>query len=145
MTQVSSSLADLVQILNDGISFYLDAASKVSEPELSSFFQRMSYLKKTIAADFNSEIARQGDTPSEEGSFLGAMRAAYADVLAKLSDNTARQYIDELEEHEDRLVAAFREAVLADPSARVRELALLYFPEIEKMHAEMRRLKIQAS
>ena len=34
-----------------------------------------------------------------------------------------------------------REAVLADPSARVRELALLYFPEIEKMHADMRRLK----
>lgn len=141
MTMVSSSLAELVQTLNDGIEFYLGAAGKVSDPELAGFFQRMNYLKKTIAADLNAEIAIEGDKPREAGSFLGSMRKTYADALAKLSDSTAQQYIAQLEEHEDRLLAAFREAVISDPSNRVRELALLYFPEIEKMHADMRRLK----
>lgn len=141
MTKIASSLAELVDILNDGIEFYLGAASKVSDPELIECFQRMSYLKKTIASDLNAEIALEGERPREDGSFAGSMRKAYADVLAKLADDTARQYIAQLEEHEDRLLAAFREALLSDPSTRVRDLALLYFPEVDKMHADMRRLK----
>lgn len=145
MTETSSSLADLVQILNDGVDFYHGAAGKVSDQSLVDCFQRMSFLKKTIASDLNAEIAMEGDTPRESGTFAGTMRKSYADMLAKFSDNTAQQYISQLEEHEDRLLAAFREALLSDPSSRVRELALLYFPEVEKMHADMRRLKRDSS
>ena len=141
MSKISSSLAELVQVLNDGIHFYLSAAAKVSDPKLSAFLLRMSYLKKTIAADLNAEIAIEGDKPLEHGSLLGSIRKAYADALAMLSDDTAHQYIAALEAHEDQVLAAFREAVLGDPSSRVRELALMHFPEIEKMHADMRRLK----
>lgn len=141
MTETSSSLADLVQMLNDGVDFYLGAAGKVGDPALIECFQRMSFLKKTIASDLNAEIALEGDKPRESGTLAGAIRKGYADLLAKFGDDNARQYISQLEEHEDRMLAAFREALLSDPSSRVRELALLYFPEIEKMHADMRRLK----
>ena len=140
MTQVSSSLSDLVQALNDGIDFYMHAAEKTNEKELSEFFQRMSYLKKTIASDLNAEIAIEGDRPTESGSFVGSLRKTYTDLKARLGDATP-QYIAELEEHEDRLLAAFREAALQDKSSRVRDLALMYFPEIERMHSDMRRLK----
>lgn len=140
MSNVSSSLADLVQALNDGIEFYLHAAEKTQDRELSEFFQRMSYLKKAIAADLNAEIAMEGDKPTESGSFLGSLRQSYADIKARLGDATP-EYIAQLEEHEDRLLAAFREAALQNQSSRVRDLALMYFPEIEKMHADMRQLK----
>ena len=142
MNDIASSLGELVQILNNGIEFYRGASAKVSDPALAGCFQRMAYLKQTIAADLNAEIAIQGEPPREAGSFAGSMQRAYADVLAKLSDDTAQIYIVQLEEHEDKLLAAFREAVLGDPSARVRDLALLHFPEIDKMHSEMRRLKL---
>lgn len=141
MSKISSSLADLVELLNDGIDFYLAAAGKVSDPELSEFLQKMSYLKKAIAADLNAEIAIEGDTPREHGTWLGGMRKTYTDMLSRFGDKTARDYIAELEDHEDRLLAAFREAVLDSSSGRVRDLALNYFPEIEAMHAQMRQLK----
>ena len=141
---VTTSLSDLVGHLNDGVDFYLDAAGKVSGP-LSDFFTRMSVLKRNIAADLNAEIEAQGGEPRLTGSLLGSMRTSFADLLAKLSDDTARQYIAQLEDHEDRMLADFREALLADPSLRVRELALLHFPEVEKMHADMRRLKTGAT
>lgn len=144
MNDIASSLGELAQVLNDGIEFYLGASAKVSDPALAEYFQRMSYLKKTIAADLNAEIALQGEAPREAGSFAGTMRRVYADVMAKLSEDTAQAYIAQLEDHEDVVLAAFREAVLGDPSSRVRDLALLYFPEIEKMHAEMRRLKLSS-
>jgi uncharacterized protein (TIGR02284 family) len=141
MSKVSSSLAELVELLNDGIDFYLAAAGKVSDAELSEFLQKMSYLKKAIAADLNAEIAIEGDRPREHGSWHGGMRKTYTDMLSRFSDKTARDYIAELEDHEDQLLAAFRQAVLESSSARVRDLALNYFPEIEAMHAKMRQLK----
>lgn len=141
MSKVSSPLAELVELLNDGIDFYLAAAGKVSDPELSEFLQKMSYLKKAIAADLNAEIAFEGERPREHGTWLGGMRKTYIDMLSRFSDKTARDYIEELEEHEDRLLAAFRQAALESSSGRVRDLALNYFPEIEAMHAKMRQLK----
>jgi uncharacterized protein (TIGR02284 family) len=142
MSKVSSSLAELVELLNDGIDFYLAAAGKVSDAELSEFLQKMSYLKKAIASDLNAEIAMEGDRPREHGTWLGGMRKTYTDMLSRFSDKTARDYISELEDHEDQLLAAFRQAVLESSSARVRDLALTYFPEIEVMHAQMRQLKL---
>ena len=140
MSHVSASLSDLVQALNDGIDFYRHAAEKTEEKELAEFFQRMSYLKKTIASDLNAEIAIEGEKPTQSGSFVGGLRKTYADLKARMGDATP-QYIAELEEHEDRLLTASREAALQDKSSKVRELALLYFPEIERMHSDMRRLK----
>ena len=142
MTKVSSSLAELVELLNDGIAFYHDAAGKVSDPALSELMQKMSFLKKAIAADLNAEIAIEGESPREHGSWFGSMRRTYADLLARFGENDSeRELIAKLEEHEDQLLAAFREATLGDSSARVRDLALNYFPEIEAMHARMRALK----
>jgi uncharacterized protein (TIGR02284 family) len=142
MSKVSSSLSELVELLNDGIAFYQDAAGKVSDPALSELMQKMSYLKKAIAADLNAEIALEGESPREQGSWFGSMRRTYSDLMSRFGDrDSERDLVAQLEEHEDRLLAAFREATLGDSSARVRDLALNYFPEIEAMHARMRDLK----
>jgi len=142
MTKVSSSLSELVELLNDGIAFYQDAAGKVGDPALAELMQKMGYLKKAIAADLNAEIALEGEAPREHGSWFGSMRRTYADLLTRFGERDSdRDLVAQLEEHEDRLLAAFREATLGDASARVRDLALNYFPEIEAMHARMRELK----
>lgn len=142
MSKVSSSLAELVELLNDGITFYQDAAAKVSDPSLSELMLKMSHLKKAIASDLNAEIAIEGDSPREHGSWFGSMRKTYADLRARFGEtDDAHELIAQLESHEDRLMEAFRDATLGNSSARVRDLALNYYPEIEAMHARMRDLK----
>jgi uncharacterized protein (TIGR02284 family) len=141
MTQLASSLAELVAALTDGAAFYERAAAKVSDRALVDLFERMGRLKRSIADEINAEIAHAGETPREGGSVFGTMRRLYADVLASLDDGNAGVYVARLEDEEDRALAAFREAVLGGDSARVRELALRLYPEIEAMHAEMSRLK----
>ena len=142
MSKTSSSLAELVELLNDGIAFYQDAAGKVGDPALSELMLKMSHLKKAIAADLNAEIALEGESPREHGSWFGSMRRTYADLMSRFGgQDSERDLVAQLEEHEDRLLHAFREATLGDSSARVRDLALNYFPEIEAMHARMRDLK----
>jgi uncharacterized protein (TIGR02284 family) len=136
-----SSLAHLVAVLHDGIAFYEQAAEKVREGRLVDFFLRMGYLKKAIAADLRTEMERFGEPVPGDGTVGGKLRQAYAEVLATLSDDTAARYVEQLEQHEDHLLAAFNDACSDDTPERVRELARLYAPEVRKMHAEMQRLK----
>jgi uncharacterized protein (TIGR02284 family) len=136
-----ASLSELVQILMDGIAFYEQAAEKVGDDRLVDFFLRMGYLKKAIAADLEAELAFAGAAPPPGESMRGRLRQVYAEALAALSDDTARSYIEQLEQHEENLMAAFRDASRDDAPERVRELARLYFPEVNKMHVEMQRLK----
>jgi uncharacterized protein (TIGR02284 family) len=143
VSPTSASLDDLVATLNDGVAFYERAAARVADPDLADLFGRMARLKQAIAGDLNVEIALLGERPRDQGSVFGAIRIAYAEVLGALTDRNAATFVAQLEEQEDRLLAAFRDAVLAGDSSRVRDLALRYYPEIERMHAQMSRLKQQ--
>jgi uncharacterized protein (TIGR02284 family) len=136
-----SSLVELLHVLHDGIAFYEQAAEKVAESRLVDFFLRMGYQKKAIAADLHAELERLGELEPVDGTVRGRLRQAYAEVLAVLSDDTARSYVEQLEQHEDLLLAAFREACDDGAPERVRDLARLHFPEVNRMHLEMQRLK----
>ena len=136
-----SSLADLVAVLVDGIAFYEQAAERVRDPRLVDFFLRMGYLKKVVAADLTAELARLGEGADDSGSLRATLRQSYADVLAELSDATARGYVEQLERHEDRLLVVFRAATDADSPELVRDLARAYLPMVDRMHREMQRLK----
>lgn len=126
-------LAELVDVLLDGIAFYEQAAERVGDPRLVEFFLRMGYLKKAIAADLVAELERAGEAVPDTGS----LRHAYAGV----GDASARRCLDKLEEHEERLLAACRAALHADAPEHVQELARVYEPMVDRMHGEMRRLK----
>jgi uncharacterized protein (TIGR02284 family) len=132
-----SPLAELVDVLLDGIAFYEQAAERVRDPRLVEFFLRMGYLKKAIAVDLVAELQHRGEPAPD----VGSLRHAYAGVLAELGDATAHRYLDRLEEHEERLLAACREALHPDAADHVQDLARVYLPMVDRMHREMRRLK----
>ncbi len=135
------SLADLLAVLVDGIAFYEQAAEQVRDPRLVDFFLRMGYLKKAVAADLSAELERLGEAGHDADTLRQARRQSYAEVLAQLGEATARCYVEQLEQHEDRLLVVFRDATADDTPDHVRELARVYFPMVHRMHGEMRRLK----
>ncbi len=141
MNKTAATLNDLVATLNDGIDFYDHAAKHTDNPGYRDLFQQMSRLKASIAADLRSEIAQQGEKPDQDGTWLNGMRKGYADLKAKLSKDSDAAYIASLEEQEDRVLEAFRDAVDADQPVRVRELAGRYLPQVRDAHDRMRALK----
>jgi hypothetical protein len=54
-----------------------------------------------------------------------------------------RRSVDNVRGDYRQFYTAFRDAVLGGDSPRVRDLALRYYPEVERMHAQMSRLKKQ--
>jgi uncharacterized protein (TIGR02284 family) len=141
MTKTTTTLNGLVQALNDGIGFYEHAANQATNPRYRELFQKMGRLKSSIAADLKAEVANQGDEPDQDGTWLGSVRKGYADLKATLTKDSDASYIASLEEQEDRVLHAFRDALGGDQPPKVRELASRYLPEVQQMHDRMRELK----
>lgn len=141
MTKTATTLNGLVQALNDGIDFYAHAARQTTNTTYQDLFLKMGRLKSMIVTDLKAEVAHEGDSPDQDGTWLGSVRKGYADLKATLSRDSDAAYIGSLEEQEDRVLHAFRDALGGDQPPKVRELAVRYLPEVQQMHDRMRALK----
>lgn len=141
MNKTAKTLNHLVEALNDGIDFHQHAARETANPGYRDLFQRMAALKGRIAADLKVEIAHQGVEPDQDGTWLGSIRKGYADLKASLKKDSDAAYIASLEEQEDRVLEAFRDALDAGQPLAVRTLAARHLPEVQQMHDQMRALK----
>lgn len=137
----SATLNELIEVLEDGKKFYEEAAAKVTRPDLRSLFGRMATTKGAIVSDLRTAVVARGEQPASEGSFTGSIRKAYSELRAKLSSDKNYAYIAQLEQFEDRILHAFRDAAQKSDDAGVRTIAQRYMPEISRDHAQMRDLK----
>ena len=139
-TTDTSTLNDLIQVLNDGKSFYEEAAPKV-RADLGTVFQRMARTKAAIVSDLQGAVKSAGEKPAESGTFAGSVRKLYADVRTSLASKPDAEYVIQLEEFEDRILAEFRSAVEKSDDASVRAIAARHRPNVTRDHDDMRALK----
>lgn len=141
MNKTAHTLNDLIQIARDGQDFYNEAAGKVKDPELSSLFTRIAATKADIIASLSAAVSAAGGKPAEHGTFVGSMQQFYGRVRASLGDTTYG-FVAELEESEDRLLNAFRDALSdTDTSPLARQEIQRLLPEVQQTHAVMRERK----
>jgi uncharacterized protein (TIGR02284 family) len=137
----TATLKELVEVLDDGKKFYEDASTKVDSADLRQLFNRMAQTKGVIASDLKTRIVASGKTAPDHGTVTGSLRKAYGEICAKLSKSPSKEYVDQLEGFEDRIVAAFRNAAGKSDDAEVRAVAQKYMPEVLRDHNEMSSLK----
>jgi uncharacterized protein (TIGR02284 family) len=132
---------DLIEIARDGESFYRDAAEKVKDAELASLFSRIAGTKADIVNRLTSVVAASGEKPAEHGTLVGSMQELYGKVRAAFGD-TQYGYVAELEESEDRLLKAFKDAANdADLSVAAKQEIVQLLPKVQETHAVMRDRK----
>ena len=142
-TATSANLNDLIEVLNDGVKFYDDAAMTTKNNTYKGLFQRMADGKRRIASALSSQVKLHGDTPTDSGTVAGGLRKTYTDIAAKFSSQPETKFVDQLEQSEDRILHAFEDAFSVSKQPEVREIAQNYLPELRRMHDEMRNLKQQ--
>jgi uncharacterized protein (TIGR02284 family) len=140
MNTDTSTLNDLIEVLNDSKSFYQEASAKVARQDLKSLFERMARTKNAIANDLKNKVVSTGEKPAD-GTMAGSLRKSYGELRAKVASDPEAQYVAQLEEFEDRIVKAFNDAVTESDDPEVRNIAQKYMPEINRDHTDMRNLK----
>ena len=139
-TSTTGALNALLQSLVDSANFYDEAATRIGDATYQALFRRMSANKRAIAGDLRAELRRRGTEPDEAGSH-GTLRQAWTELRARLSAHPELAFVSQLEETEDAVIRAFREAVLESEHAEVRAIAQKHMAEVNRMHEEIRTLK----
>ena len=140
-TKIEHSLNDLIEIARDGGDFYTAAAGEVKNSELSALFGQMATHKRDIVAGLTADVAATGGSPAEHGTIVGSMRQAYGKVRAVVGDNDYA-YVAELEDTEDRLLAAFRDTISdKDTPVAAKTAAEKFMPRVIECHNIMRNRK----
>lgn len=143
MSKTTSSLNELIEVLNDGVKFYEDASTNVDNPAYKQLFTRMASTKRSISADLKAQVAMHGEKPTEGGTIAGSIREGYTKLTAAMSKHPDEKYVNNLEETEDRILQTFQDALTSSDRAEVRQIAQNYLPDVRRMHDEMRALKHQ--
>ena len=142
MTDTTNSISDLIEISEDGMAFYEEAAQKVKDKKLSTLFTRLAKAKSDFAAELSGEVkpvaggkkktAKKADGP------LGELSKAYAGLLKQWPESGAERYT-RMAEVEGQLQVTFQKVVLdRDHSFVVRVLAKQYVSKAEVLNKELR-------
>ena len=137
----AATLDELVEVLNDGINFFGDAAELSRDGRHARLFRELRQCKQAIAEALRTAAPLGAHVRQGEGSLLSGLRQGYADLRARLSADPDQVYIQALEAHEDRIQAPFRTAVEHSPPSPVRDDAREKLPQVRRMHARLRELK----
>lgn len=141
MKKATDRLNELIEIARDGNKFYLEAAKKVSDPDVRAVFTTQANVREQLISDLSKCVVGRGDLPAEGETMLGKTRQLYADTLAKIKDDKERVYINQLEEAEDQLLEKFREALEHTESEEARKVLVDDMPIVQAAHDRMKTLK----
>ena len=138
MNQNMTQLNELIEITRDGQHFYQHAMEEVKDVELQHLFRDMAQAKTHIIQALSVKVAAHQQQPAQGGTWAGKLREKYADTKARLGDTDA-VYVDQLDQTEERILAAFEDALsTAEPD--VRALLAIELPKIRACHERMHRL-----
>jgi uncharacterized protein (TIGR02284 family) len=138
MNQDITHLNELIEITRDGQHFYQHALEEVKDIELQHLFRDMAQAKTHIIQALSVKVAANQQQPAQGGTTAGKLREMYADTKAQLGDADA-VYIDQLDQTEERILAAFEDALkTADPD--VKALLAIELPKIRACHERIHTL-----
>jgi uncharacterized protein (TIGR02284 family) len=137
----TATINDMIEVLNDGKTFYTEASQDAVRPDLKQLFTRMADHKRQIAEELGVAVQALGDAPATSGSVAGSMRKMYAELRTKMTSDKNHEYIAQLEEFEDRILHTFEAAATDTDDAGVSAIASKYMKSVQEDHDLMRDLK----
>lgn len=141
MSQRLNNLNEIIAVLKSGADFYRKAARQADGDERARIFEDHAALRETTARHL-SDIVEDVGGEVKERSVAEEVRKVATQTGAAIVDTDAR-LVDGLEEHEDRTLAAFRNAVLHPDNARDEAMLKDFMQKFEESHERMRTLQEQ--
>lgn len=140
----AATLDDLVEVLNDGIHFFGDAAELSREAGNAQLFRDFRQCKQAIADALRTAAPLGAEVRQDAGSLRAGLLQGYVDLRSRLADDPDAVYLAALEAQEDRILEAFRTAVEQSPPSPVRDVAREKLPQVKRMHDRLREIRSRA-
>ena len=104
-------LNSLVQINNDRIEGYANAADETEDTDLKLLFNRMLAESKGLKMTLINEVRKYGGEPTESTSTLGKVFRAWMDFKATITGNDRKAILSSCEFGEDAAQEKYADAI----------------------------------
>ena len=135
------NLNDIIATLRSGADFYRKSARQTDDEMLDEVFLGHAEIRerhaKTLADVIESVGGEVVSTSPKEEAY-----ALYGRLSGRIR-NSDRPLVNGLEEHEDRTIAVFRDALLHPDTERDHDLLMTMLADFNSTHDRMRDLKRQ--
>lgn len=113
------TLNHLIHICEDTAAAFEEVADDIEYLELSQLFRSLCQQRRTFVEELSACVRQLGGEPDVSGTVTGKLQRGWIKLREALTSKVAHAVLQECERGEDRLVAAYREALakLVDPGA----------------------------
>ena len=139
-----SVVEHLIERCRDGQKGFREAAEKVKNPQLKSFFNEVSAERARFAEELQAKLATLGKPESKpSGSVEGGLHRAWVDTKMALGgdDHTVLKW---LEQGEDVAKDDYKKALTGNLPGSLLEIVRRQANSVQRVHDQVRNLRDQA-
>lgn len=140
MSEVRSTLNDLIETCKDSQEGFHDAAEKLKDPEVHSLFLRFYLQRAEFAGKLQAEVTRLGGEPATSGTTTGAIHRGWIGLKTALAADTDHAIVEEADRGEDAAVKNYIEALHKDLPYDLKTMLSGQLHEIQQTHKTIREL-----
>jgi uncharacterized protein (TIGR02284 family) len=104
-------LNELVEINNDRVAGYEQAAKEIQEEDLKTVFNKLADDSRKCQDELTSQVQKLGGTPKKGTSTSGKVYRVWMDVRSALTNKDRHAVLSSCETGEDVAVKAYEEAL----------------------------------
>ena len=136
-------LNDILKLHNDRIQGYELAINDTNDIDLKALFGKYAEQSRTMVSDLTASIERAGGTVPDGATLLGKVHKAWMELKSALSNNDRHGILNSVEQGEDAILDAYKEAVKDDSHVfmSVRTTLIHQQGEITQAHNHIKALR----
>lgn len=142
--EVISILNNLIETSKDGEEGFRTSAENIDDGLLKSFFLRRSLEVANSAKELQEVVRSLGSEPETSASLSGTLHRRWVDIKTAITSNDNLAVLDEVERGEDVALNAYKEAVVQELPAYVREIVQRQLEGVQRNHDEVKALRDHA-
>jgi len=106
------TLTGLIEATRDSAEGYTKAAELARNPRFKAIFLERAEARRRLSQELNGEVSSLGGQPIDDGSILGQAHRVFAELRDKISGNSDKAIIEEVERGESFVRERFQKAAL---------------------------------
>ncbi|MGA2713344.1 MAG: PA2169 family four-helix-bundle protein [Bryobacteraceae bacterium] len=140
MSEIRSTLNDLIETCKDSQEGFHSAAEKLKDPEIHTLFLKFYLQRSEFAGELQAEVTRLGGEPATSGSTAGAIHRGWIGLKTALAADSDHAILEEAERGEDAAMKNYIEVLRKGLPSDLESIVSRQFREIQQAHRTIREL-----
>lgn len=138
------TVQDLIQLNIDSRDGYRMASEKLEDLTLASAFDFVAHDRELQADELSLFVARTGERPRHEGSYLAALQRTWNEIREMFSSDDRLAMLEEAERGEDAVKSAYEDALQTTTAGiELHDVLQEQFAQVKASHDRIRDLRDQ--